>query len=134
MDTTRSSSSRMPTAGSEPADSIGTSRARSHGSAAIHKSTTATVTLRSNGRSTGEGRIFRSSRAVRDSLLLSPFCSDTWYGDIAIAQEGEKLVMRFSHTPDFVGDLEHWQYDTFAARWRNRELRADAFVTFSLTP
>ena len=29
---------------------------------------------------------------------------------------------------------EHWQYDTFVARWRDRELRADAFVTFSLTP
>ena len=46
----------------------------------------------------------------------------------------EKLVMRFSHTPDLVGDMEHWQYDTFAVRWRDRELRADAFVTFSLTP
>jgi CubicO group peptidase (beta-lactamase class C family) len=60
--------------------------------------------------------------------------SDAWYGDIAITQEGEKLVMRFSHTPDLVGDLEHWQYDTFAVRWRNREIRADAFVTFALTP
>ena len=59
---------------------------------------------------------------------------DGWYGDIAIAQEGEKLVMRFSHTPALVGDMEHWQYDTFAVRWRDRELRADAFVTFSLNP
>ena len=42
--------------------------------------------------------------------------------------------MRFSHTPALVGDLEHWQYDTFAVRWRDRELRADAFVTFALNP
>jgi len=42
--------------------------------------------------------------------------------------------MRFSRSPDLVGDLEHWQYDTFVARWRDRSLRADAFVTFSLNP
>jgi len=71
------------------------------------------------------------------SLPLSKYAGtyvDGWYGDIAIAQEGEKLVMRFSHTPALVGDLEHWQYDTFAVRWRDRELRADAFVTFALNP
>jgi hypothetical protein len=32
------------------------------------------------------------------------------------------------------GDLEHWQYDTFVARWRDRTLAADAYVTFSLGP
>jgi hypothetical protein len=40
--------------------------------------------------------------------------------------------MRFDHTPALVGDLEHWQYDTFLVKWRDRELRADAFVTFTL--
>jgi hypothetical protein len=33
-----------------------------------------------------------------------------------------------------VGDLVHWQHDTFVARWHDRELRADAFVTFALDP
>lgn len=33
-----------------------------------------------------------------------------------------------------VGDLEHWQHDTIVVRWRDRELRADAFVTFALNP
>jgi hypothetical protein len=33
-----------------------------------------------------------------------------------------------------VGDLEHFGYDTFIARWRDRELRADAYVTFDLEP
>jgi hypothetical protein len=31
-----------------------------------------------------------------------------------------------------VGDLLHWQHDTFLARWRDRELRADAYATFWL--
>ncbi len=80
--------------------------------------------------------------AARDSLSrphlpLEKYAGlyrDAWYGDIAIAQENGGLVMRFGHTPALVGDLEHWQYDTFVARWRDRSLRADAFVTFTLTP
>lgn len=73
--------------------------------------------------------------ASRPSLPLSGYAGpyrDRWYGDIGIAHEGGKLVIRFSHSPDLAGDLEHWQYDTFLVRWRNRELRADAYITFSL--
>ena len=51
-----------------------------------------------------------------------------------IAEETGTLVMRFSHTPALTGELEHWQHDTFIARWRDRELRADAYVTFALNP
>jgi len=75
--------------------------------------------------------------ASRPSLPLAKYAGtyvDVWYGDIVITQDGEKLVMRFSHTPSLVGDMEHWQYDTFAVRWRDRELRADAFVAFALNP
>ena len=52
----------------------------------------------------------------------------------AISMETNGLVMRFSHSPALTGDLEHWQYDTFVARWRDRSLAADAFVTFALNP
>jgi CubicO group peptidase (beta-lactamase class C family) len=59
---------------------------------------------------------------------------DPWYGDVVVAAEANGLSIRFSHTPALVGDLVHWQYDTFLARWRDRELRADAYATFSLNP
>ena len=59
---------------------------------------------------------------------------DPWYGDVTIAQESGGLVIRFTQTPSLVGDLVHWQHDTFVARWRDRELRADAYVTFALNP
>jgi Domain of unknown function (DUF3471) len=59
---------------------------------------------------------------------------DAWYGDIAIERRGADLVIRFSQTPSLVGRLEHWQHDTFIARWDDRELRADAYVTFALNP
>jgi CubicO group peptidase (beta-lactamase class C family) len=60
---------------------------------------------------------------------------DAWYGDVVISQaQNGKLEIRFAKTPSLVGDLEHWQHDTFIARWHDRTLRADAFVTFSLLP
>jgi hypothetical protein len=80
-----------------------------------------------------------STRAV-DSKPSLPFAkyagryTDAWYGDITIKLESDKLVLRFSHTPLLVGELEHWQHDTFVARWRDRSLDADAFVTFALKP
>lgn len=75
--------------------------------------------------------------ASRPSLPLEKYAGsyrDAWYGDIAIALENGKLVMRFSHSPSLTGDLEHFQYNTFIARWRDREMRADAYVTFALNP
>jgi hypothetical protein len=59
---------------------------------------------------------------------------DAWYGDVAIEEHGGKLTISFTHTRQLTGDLEHWQYDTFVARWRDRSLAADAYVTFSLKP
>jgi hypothetical protein len=75
--------------------------------------------------------------ASKPSLALEKYAGtyqDPWYGDVAIAIEGGKLAIRFTKTPSLVGDLEHFHYDTFIARWRDRELRADAYLTFSLKP
>ena len=73
----------------------------------------------------------------KPSLSLERYAGtyrDRWYGDIAITLEDGKLAIQFTKTPSLIGDLDHWQYDTFIARWKDRELRADAYVTFSLTP
>jgi CubicO group peptidase (beta-lactamase class C family) len=71
----------------------------------------------------------------KPSLPLADYADtyrDPWYGDVRITNEGGKLVMRFSHTRELVGDLEHWQHDSFIVRWRERWLNADAFVDFDL--
>ena len=57
---------------------------------------------------------------------------DAWYGDVEIMQEAGGLAIQFSRTESLLGDLEHWQFDTFYVRWRDPELRADAFITFEL--
>jgi CubicO group peptidase (beta-lactamase class C family) len=71
------------------------------------------------------------------SLPLLSYCGkyiDSWYGEMTIVLDQGKLLMRFLATPSLVGQLEHYQYDTFICRWQDRELRADAFVTFILDP
>jgi len=73
----------------------------------------------------------------RHSLPLGDYAgiyTDAWYGDVVLTIDEGSLVIRFSRSPALVGDLVHWQYDTFVARWRDRDLRADAFVTFALNP
>ena len=85
--------------------------------------------------------ILGAARAARDSLSrpslpLERYASryrDELYGDAGITLESGKLVLRFSRSPAFTGDLEHWQYDTFVARWRAAHLE-DAYVTFTLNP
>ncbi len=74
--------------------------------------------------------------ASNPSLPLREYAGtyrDRWYGDIEIALD-EHLVLRFTRSPSLVGDLEHWQHDTFVVKWRDRELRADAFISFTLGP
>ncbi|HEX7154661.1 MAG TPA: serine hydrolase [Thermoanaerobaculia bacterium] len=71
------------------------------------------------------------------SLALDDYAGtyrDPWYGEVSLTREAGRLVLRFSRTAGLVGDLEHWQHDTFIARWRDRTLNADAYVTFSLNP
>jgi CubicO group peptidase (beta-lactamase class C family) len=73
------------------------------------------------------------SRPPAPPAKLAGRYHDDWYGDVTITQEGGKLVLRFTHTPMMVADLEFWQYDTFKAVFRDKTV-PDAYVTFSFSP
>ncbi|KQX00211.1 serine hydrolase [Massilia sp. Root418] len=80
-----------------------------------------------------------SARAAgsQPSLPLAAYegeYQDPWYGLVTITREGRKQVMRFAKTPDLVGELEHFQHDSFIVRWRQRNFNADAYVSFALNP
>ena len=98
---------------------------------------------RAKARSAGELTKETSKRdaALRPSLPLAAYAgayADAWYGPIVVTLEGAgeaaKLVMSFAKTPGLVGDMEPWSRETFVVRWRDRELRADAYVTFEIDP
>jgi hypothetical protein len=72
----------------------------------------------------------------KPSLPLEKYAgtyNDAWYGPITIRGESGGLVITFDHTPSMIGDLQHWQYDTFKAHWRDHTIE-DAFVSFTLKP
>jgi len=83
----------------------------------------------------------RAAQRSRDStsgpsLTLASYTGryvDALYGDATITVEKSRLVLRFTHSPAFTGELEHWQYDTFRTHWRTPNL-AEAYVTFHLNP
>ncbi len=83
--------------------------------------------------------VVRAAAAARDrtshpSLPLDRYAgryADAMYGDATIASEQGKLVLRMAHSPAMAADLEHWQYDTFVARWRTDNI-PDAYVIFAL--
>ena len=78
----------------------------------------------------------RNDERVKDtkpSLALDKYAGtyqDEMYGDLKVWQdESGKLVARYG--PAFIGDLEHWHYDTFQVAWRDRTL-GKSQVTFTL--
>jgi len=80
-----------------------------------------------------------ASRAAKSqpSLARSAYdgdYQDPWYGIATIKHVGGKQVLSMSRTPDLTGELEHYQYDTFIVRWKERNFNADAYVSFSLNP
>ena len=58
---------------------------------------------------------------------------DPWYGDVhvSLGKDGQ-LEFRSDRNEPLQGPLEYFQYDTFIARWTDRRLMADAYVTFLL--
>ncbi|MGH9942286.1 MAG: serine hydrolase [Pyrinomonadaceae bacterium] len=64
------------------------------------------------------------SRAAntKPSLALASYAgayAGDFYGEARVAEESGKLVLRLAPAPNFVGDLEHWQFDTFRVKWRD---------------
>jgi CubicO group peptidase (beta-lactamase class C family) len=71
-------------------------------------------------------------KGTSPSLALSNYAgaySNEMYGDAKVTEENGHLVLRYG--PAFVGDLAHWNYDTFRVTWRDPML-GKGFVTFTL--
>jgi CubicO group peptidase (beta-lactamase class C family) len=88
---------------------------------------------------TAEMQKLEASRVkdTKPSLALSAYAgtySSPMYGDVTVAEENGKLVLRMIPSPNFVADLEHWHYDTFRIRWRPTVAYdfPPGFVTFTI--
>jgi CubicO group peptidase (beta-lactamase class C family) len=73
-------------------------------------------------------------KGTSPSLALDRYAGayeDEMYGRLTVSLEDGHLVLR-RHTA-WVGDLEHWNYDTFLVRWRD-PVMGKTLVTFRLSP
>ena len=87
----------------------------------------------------GEEQKLEAARAkdTKPSLPLEKYAgtyTGALYGDAKVVLENGRLVLRLAPAPNFVGDLEHWQYDTFRVKWRDSIVYPfpQGFVTFTL--
>ncbi|OLE67405.1 MAG: hypothetical protein AUG74_10800, partial [Bacteroidetes bacterium 13_1_20CM_4_60_6] len=76
---------------------------------------------------------------TKPSLALAGYTgtfTGEMYGDARVTEENGHLVLRLVAAPNFVGDLEHWHYDTFRIKWRDSIVYPfpKGFVTFTLSP
>jgi len=96
----------------------------------------------SGDRRSAAGKAVEEAWAARDadSTPSLPFDAytgtyrDPWYGDVHITLRDGRLWFESTRNEPLQGPLEHFQYDAFVARWTDRRLHADAYVTFSLAP
>jgi hypothetical protein len=74
----------------------------------------------------------RDTRPSLDPAGYAGAYTGQMYGDAKVAIEEGRLVLRLVPAPNFVGDLEHWQYDTFRVKWREGIVYPfpKGFVTF----
>lgn len=74
---------------------------------------------------------------TKPSLTLAEYAGTyggQMYGEAKVAEENGRLVVRLVPSPMFVGDLEHWHFDTFRLKWRDSVVYPfqKGFVTFTL--
>lgn len=77
------------------------------------------------------------AKDTKPSLALAQYAgtyAGEMYGEASVIEENGKLVLRLAPAANFVGDLEHWQYDTFTVKWHDSVSYpfGRGFVTFTL--
>ncbi|HEV7473590.1 MAG TPA: serine hydrolase [Pyrinomonadaceae bacterium] len=88
-----------------------------------------------------EEKLVEDSRVAntKPSLPLAAYAgtyTGAMYGDATVTEENGKLVVRLAASPNFVGDLQHWHFDTFSVKWRDSIVYpfGRGFVTFVIDP
>ena len=71
---------------------------------------------------------------VGPSLPLARYAGtyeDAWYGRVIVGQDARGLTVNFVNTPRMNGRLEHYQYDSFVARFADKGIEP-AYFTFDV--
>lgn len=82
----------------------------------------------------------KKNQVTRDSLdkpslpldKYAGLYTETLMGNVTISKENNKLVLRFDNSPQFIADLDYFQYNNFIARFRGNESNEQAYVSFAI--
>jgi CubicO group peptidase (beta-lactamase class C family) len=88
--------------------------------------------LHAQAKEAEQKRLAQRAVGTKPSVSLDQYVgvySDSMYGDASVRFANG--VLKMSYGTAFDGELEHWHYDTFRAKWNNRALGPN-FVTFAL--
>ncbi|MDD2307667.1 MAG: serine hydrolase [Prolixibacteraceae bacterium] len=67
-----------------------------------------------------------------DANLFVGEYTDNWLGKVTISERNGKLWFQSSRSPQLRGAMSFYKGNTFAVKWVNRIMKADAFVLFNL--
>jgi CubicO group peptidase (beta-lactamase class C family) len=70
-----------------------------------------------NNKKLDASRTANSKPSLALAAYVGKYTSDM-FGDVTVAEENGRLVMRLVPSPNFVADLTHWHFDTFEIKWR----------------
>ncbi len=91
------------------------------------------TTMLADARKTIETAVATPAK-IGPSLPLDRYAGqyrDPWYGRVTVSRDRAGLAIDFNETPRMTGPLVHHQYDTFVARFTDRNIEP-AYVTFAL--
>ncbi|MBX2922311.1 MAG: serine hydrolase [Chitinophagaceae bacterium] len=81
--------------------------------------------------------IIKKDPAAGTSLPMEKYTGtfrDQLCGDFTITKNRDKMVLQFDFNPQLIADVEHFHRDVFIARFRNRDFKADAYLSYALNP
>ncbi|MFT3749277.1 MAG: serine hydrolase [Agriterribacter sp.] len=86
---------------------------------------------------TQQKEMIKRNSNVGPSLPLEKYTGtfrDELCGDFTVTKNGDKMVFQFDFNPQLIADVEHFHRDVFIAHFRNKDLKADAYLSYALKP
>lgn len=56
--------------------------------------------------------------------------NDNWFGEIEISKINNRFLFQASKSPNLKGEVLYYKENTYAVKWDNRNMEADAFIEF----
>ena len=72
-----------------------------------------------------------NAQSKPDLAVYAGTYTDNWFGDVSVERSGDRLRFVSKRSAKICGDLIYYKGNTFIARWDDRSLDADAFVSFT---